>query len=442
MSEQDRHVPTPTRAGRFSLWRPDGQPLPPAVPTTVGLSPGTILGGRYRILEAIGEGGMGRVYAAMHVDLEKRFAVKLIRPELGNVAGLEEVFRAEARAASRIGHPNIVEVSDFGRAEDGALFMVMEYLQGESLRGRLERVRAVPVSQALRILLQVAQALSAAHASGVAHRDVKPDNVLLCKRGDEEDFVKVLDFGVAHALGGPQGAICGTPQYMPPEQAGGGPHDHRVDIFAFGVLAYETLTGRLPYAIRTPVDALLLAQPDAPRPPPLREARPGLFVTPTLSELLFRCLDPLPEGRPSSMQEIEWALIGAGAAPLETLADREARRFGLTPPPQPAEPEPLALRSDTAPMRPAPMPHRTTASRPAAQPVRLELAVPVDPQTGRPLPPSRQAFGPELRRTTSPGLRALVRYATYAVAALALYEAWRRGYIARLFDEALRLLSR
>jgi serine/threonine protein kinase len=411
------------------MWKPNGQLVQPAEPApTVRLPAGAVLGGRYRVLDLLGEGGMGLVYAAVHIDLDKRFAVKLIRPELARSPGLEDVFRNEARAVSRLGHPNIVDVSDFGRAEDGSLFMVMEYLQGESLRARLERVRVVPQERALRILLQVAQALSAAHAAGVVHRDVKPDNVLLTRRAEEDDFAKVLDFGVAYALGGPQGAVCGTPQYMPPEQASGGAHDHRVDIFAFGVMAYETLTGRLPYEIRTPVDVLLLHE--ATRPPALASARAGLFVPSALEEVLRRCLDPVPEGRPSSMEEVLWALIAAGAAPLETLPEREARRLGLTPPPQsvPTLPTPRGHQRE---------PERVIEFRDAGPPVRLELAV--DPRT-LVRQDTREHAARDYRRWKL--RRLLVRLAWLSALGIALHQAWLRGWLKSLWDAALQQLAR
>jgi len=387
-----------------------------------------MLGGRYRILGALGEGGMGVVYSAMHVDLDKRFAVKVLRAELGHATLLEQAFRHEARAASRIGHPNIVEVSDFGRAEDGSLFMVMEYLEGESLRNRLERTHTVPVGRGLRILLQVAQALGAAHERGIVHRDVKPDNVMLLRR-DEDDFIKVLDFGLAHALGVPKGTIWGTPQYMPPEQATGGEHDHRVDIFAFGVLAYETLSGSMPYEIRTPHDVLLLAQ--APLPPALGKIRADLFAAPALSDLLLRCVHPMPDQRPASMQEVQWALIAAGAAPLETLSDREARRYGLTPSPQQAPPRPPA---EPAPMPARPQPQRVPVA-PEPAPQRLELAF--DPRVRRVEPGTMAPRFPAVARFRRKLWRTLVRAFVLALIAVALYQAWHRGW----WDQAREWLS-
>src|SRR5512133_71392 len=206
--------------------------------------PGRLLGGRYRIVSRLGEGGMGAVYLCAHEVLGRRYAVKVLRPDLATDAELAERFRNEAIAASRIGGENVVDVLDFGAEEDGALYYVMEALEGRSLGALIRDEGSLPVGRVLEILDQVCRALGAAHARGVVHRDVKPDNVFLVRRDAGAERVKVLDFGISHvpaARGAERitraGALIGTPEYMAPEQATGGAVDARSDVYAAGVLA-------------------------------------------------------------------------------------------------------------------------------------------------------------------------------------------------------------
>ncbi|MEK6607544.1 MAG: serine/threonine-protein kinase [Myxococcota bacterium] len=398
-----------------ALPRTASQPSRPAAPVLV---PNSLIGGRYRVLQLLGEGGMGRVYSAVHVDLEKRFALKVLRPELCDEPAAAELFRSEARAASRIGHPNIIEVTDFGRTDDGSLYIVMEHLRGESLAARLDRVRFLATEPSLRILLQVAQALGAAHAAGIVHRDLKPDNVFLVPREGDDDLVKILDFGVARVRGGAEGdvGISGTLGYMSPEQASGGEQDARTDVFSFGVMAYEMLTGMLPYEVFTLASAVTLA--GRPRPAPPSQARPSLALDPTLDQLVLRCLEPDSARRPSSMQEVEWCLVAAGAAPIATIAERDARQLGLRTSGALATPAPA----------PASMP--STAFRPPpAQEPKLDLD-PVAVASARLTRRERQA------RYEPPGdplVPKLLRLAAWGVAAVVVFELWRRGGLSSAF---------
>lgn len=218
---------------------------------------GTVLGGKYRLVRKLGEGGMGIVYEAEHMDLGKRLAVKLLQPTYASNRDILKRFQQEARAACRIGHPGIVDVSDIGMTPDREPYMVMELLHGESLAAALERHGSLPLDRAADILGQVLSALSAAHGAGIVHRDIKPDNVFLTHLGDRADFVKLLDFGISKFLAGSlagakltqTGSVLGTPLYLAPEQARGDRDiDHRVDIYAVGVMAYQMLSGRVPYS--------------------------------------------------------------------------------------------------------------------------------------------------------------------------------------------------
>jgi eukaryotic-like serine/threonine-protein kinase len=213
-----------------------------------------IVAGRYRIIERLGEGGMGVVYVAEHVEIEKRVALKVLREDFSKRPEVVERFRQEARSASRIGHPHIVDVTDFGQLDDGNVFFAMELLSGWGLDD-LVRGEPMPLIRAVPIVDQIARALQAAHDKGIVHRDLKPENVFVVERDGDEDFVKVLDFGIAKISDRDSegkrltktGMIFGTPEYMSPEQAAGKPLDHRVDVYALGCIMMEMFTGRVPY---------------------------------------------------------------------------------------------------------------------------------------------------------------------------------------------------
>jgi serine/threonine-protein kinase len=207
---------------------------------------------RYRVMERIGQGGMGSVYRAQHVHMKKAVALKVLHRDLTRQPEAVARFEREAIAAGSIDHPNIAKATDFGRLSDGSFFLVLEYVQGKTL-SQLLRERSVGIDEALEICKQVSSALSAAHAAGIVHRDLKPDNVMLVERPGEPDLVKVLDFGIAK-LSSPQesehrsatrtpltrlGSVFGTPEYMAPEQASGSAVDQRADLYALGITLYR-----------------------------------------------------------------------------------------------------------------------------------------------------------------------------------------------------------
>ncbi|MGE0321676.1 MAG: protein kinase [Polyangiaceae bacterium] len=215
---------------------------------------GSIVAERYRIIKLLGEGGMGAVYLAEHVHMKKPFAVKVLHRELTAISEVVARFEREAVAAGLIDHPNVAKATDFGRLVDGSFFLVLEYVEGQSLSKALERYRPFPQERALIVARQIVDALAAAHAAGIVHRDLKPDNVMLIDRGTGIDSVKVLDFGIAKldtGKGGPAltqlGTVFGTPQYMAPEQAAGQTVDRRADLYTVGMMLYEMLSGTLPF---------------------------------------------------------------------------------------------------------------------------------------------------------------------------------------------------
>ena len=211
---------------------------------------GRVIAGRYRLEVRIGEGGMGVVYRARHVLIDRIVAVKLIRPDLRGETHLRAWMLREARAANRVDHAHIIDIHDIGETEEGELYLVMEYLVGLSLSSELAR-GTMQLSRGVDILEQMCAALARAHDLGVVHRDLKSDNILLTTRGGRKDFVKILDFGLAHLAMdprlAPKGAVFGTPEYMAPEQARGEEATAQSDLYALGVLFFEMLTGQLPF---------------------------------------------------------------------------------------------------------------------------------------------------------------------------------------------------
>ncbi len=229
-----------------------------------------VIAGRYRLEARIGEGGMGIVYRARHVLIDRIVAVKLIRPDLRGETHLRAWMLREARAANRVDHAHIIDIHDIGETEEGELYLVMEYLVGTPLSAEISR-GPMPLQRAVDILEQMGAALARAHDLGVVHRDLKSDNILLTARGGRKDFVKILDFGLA-ALAhdprlAPKGAVFGTPEYMSPEQARGETAGPQSDLYALGILFFEMLTGRLPFR-SADRDTLLEMQRSAPAPRP------------------------------------------------------------------------------------------------------------------------------------------------------------------------------
>ncbi|HEY5282385.1 MAG TPA: serine/threonine-protein kinase [Polyangia bacterium] len=286
------------------------------------LAAGDLLEGKYQIVGEIGRGAMGVVYEALHVALGKRVAVKTVLDEMGADAQLGARFEREARAASAIGHPHIVDVFDLGCTSDGLLFMVMELLDGESLAALLKRTPLLPIPLATHLMVQVLGGLFAAHKHGIVHRDLKPENIFVLQSDERPNFVKILDFGISKVLG-PQspgksatvkgsgtmvGSILGTPLYMSPEQAIGQVAiiDHRADIYSAGVVLYEMLCGRTPFAGEGYAQ-ILVGLLDGDYPPP-RSLRPDIPLA--LEAAIVRALDRDIERRFPSAAAMREAISG------------------------------------------------------------------------------------------------------------------------------------
>lgn len=273
---------------------------------------GTLFAGRFRIEAVLGVGGMGTVYLAQHEALQRMVALKVIRADLEHAAEIAPRFRREARAASRVDNPHVTTILDFGEAPGGTAYLAMEYVEGPTLDRVLAQEGALAVPRALSILEQIAAALAAAHACSVIHRDLKPNNIVLATHNGTSDFVKILDFGLAKILDltstsviTPLGHTYGTPEYISPEQAVDAPLDHRADIYGFGVLAFEVLTGEVPFTGST--TAVVTAHVRTPAPPPSR-VRATDDLPAALDQIVLRCLAKDPADRFPRAEELLAAL--------------------------------------------------------------------------------------------------------------------------------------
>jgi len=298
---------------------PVGDPSEPTDDPLIG----KVLSDRYRIVRKIGEGGMGAVYQAEHALIEKKMALKILFQDLTRRPDLIQRFLQEAKSASRIGHENVIDISDFGQSPDGLVFIAMEFLDGQDLGKLLKKGGAMHWERARPILMQITKGLRAAHGNGIIHRDMKPENVYLIQKEGRPDFVKVLDFGIAKvvndAAGGPAltqtGMIFGTPEYMSPEQAQGSPPDHRVDVYAVGCIMYHMLTGSVPFMADNFMGILTKHLLEAPIPP--RKRRPDLEIPQEVEAICLRAMEKDRDKRYPDMDAFYRALGAAGDIAFE-----------------------------------------------------------------------------------------------------------------------------
>ncbi|HWE28490.1 MAG TPA: serine/threonine-protein kinase, partial [Polyangia bacterium] len=263
---------------------------------------GKTLADRFEIIERIGEGGTGVVYRAKQLSVDRTIAIKVLGAHVSTDPSWVKRFHNEARAASRLDHPNTVRLIDFGQTKEGLLFIAMEYLHGKSLHAEIDRVTRLPPNRVLRIMSQMCASLSEAHNQGIIHRDIKPDNVYLVDMKGAGDYVKVLDFSVAK-LDAPDaqvtraGVVFGTPQYMSPEQGRGIPLDARSDIYAVGIVAYEMLTGKPPFDAKVPTEVVMMHLRDKPAP--------LVGLPPQLMDIVMRALEKDPNKRQQSADALD-----------------------------------------------------------------------------------------------------------------------------------------
>jgi serine/threonine-protein kinase len=304
---------------------------------------GSTIDGRFHIEDLVGQGGMGEVYRARHLALDRTVVLKMLKRSLLEDPTLVGRFEREAKAASRLNHPNVIQVLDFGRAApDGTLYIVMEHVDGKDLRVVLRDEWPLAEERLCGIMAQVCAALAEAHSNNVIHRDLKPENIMVQERRDQPDFVKVLDFGIAkildHELPAPvrllserssepdgpgpltrHDVVCGTPQYMAPEQATGAHLDARSDLYAVGVILYQMATGRLPFDGSSSMEVLTQHVNEPPVPP--RDLQPDAPISQAMEELILRALEKDPARRPQNAEQFRDELL---AVPAKARARRTA----------------------------------------------------------------------------------------------------------------------
>jgi serine/threonine-protein kinase len=300
---------------------------------------GATLAGRYRVEARVGSGAMGAVYRAEHAVLGRRVALKILNRDRLVGGDTVQRFRREAQALSALHHPNTVRVFDFGASDEGMLYLAMELLEGEALTDRIVREGPLPVQEAIDIIQQVLRSIGEAHAQGLVHRDLKPDNVFLARvQHAPTPIVKVLDFGIAKAIEGERaidqfetldGTVFGTPRYMSPEQAAGKPLDLRSDLYSVGIMLYELLSGHPPFVDNDAV--VVMARHIREEPAPVCRAAPTRPIPPCLEVCLSQALAKRPAARFQTAEAFESALQGCrqAATRLERLALRGLHRSFL-----------------------------------------------------------------------------------------------------------------
>jgi serine/threonine protein kinase len=348
---------------------------------------GKLLGGRYRLESVLGQGAMGAVYKAVQVALNKPYAIKVLLPSLTHDRQFEARFKQEAQIAASLRHPGLVEVFDYG-VEGGLAYYVMEFLEGQTLSEALRDRVALDPEEAVGIVAAAADALGVAHDRGVVHRDLKPANLFLARDSAGRERIKVLDFGLSKAVASVladkppmtvNGAICGTPAYMSPEQAKGKSVDGRSDIYSLAVVLFRTLTGKVPFDAAESLVVLYMHIDH--QPPALDKCRPGIHVPAALEAALYRALAKRPEDRFRSMAEFAAALRGSVAGRPPGLFDPAMEVPAAAPP---WEPSPLPLGPASA------QPARGRAAAPLGEPASSSGGRVVP---SRPPPPRAHAPG-------------------------------------------------
>ena len=323
-----------------------------------------ILNGSLQILQRIGSGGMGTVYKAFEPERNRMVGVKILHPKLANRKDLVSRFGREARALSQLSHPNTVKVFSYGELEDGALYIIMELLEGKNLNQTVRAEGPFHMERALPILIQACGALEEAHRAGIIHRDLKPENLFLVQNASVRDFPKLLDFGLAKVgenqlrpgsvILTQEGMVFGTPEFMSPEQAQGKKLTPASDIYSLAVILYEVLTGKLPFDAKSAMDFIQLHVMG--KPIPLNQRVPGKAFPPLLEQIMDRALAKRPEERFATAEDF-------GRAMQSLLEGATALPPGPHRPPSP-EAAPAPVRAFTPAFTPALAPAPTPASAP------------------------------------------------------------------------------
>jgi len=305
---------------------------------------GTTIDGRYQVEKKLGEGGMGVVYLAKHAVIGNRCAIKVLRGEMAGEGEVSERFIQEARAAAAIGNDHIIQITDFGQLPDSSAYFVMEFLDGHALHDIIAENPHLESARAIKIMIECCEGLAAAHASDIVHRDLKPDNIFLVRKGNDGDFVKILDFGIAKVQSSESGKrltktgmIFGTPQYMSPEQAAGSGVDARTDIYSLGIIMYEMLCGHVPFEADTFMGVLTKHLYEEPIPP--RRLVPPVDMPSNLEAILLKAIAKKPDKRYQSMSAFAEDLhaVAEGRTPEIVYDQMRDTSTTTVPPPSPTQ---------------------------------------------------------------------------------------------------------
>ena len=310
--------------------RPTEPPLRPArkTPLTPANLVGQILDGRYRMVRKVGEGGMSFVYLAQDVATQERFAIKVLSPSLSEDANAMARLRREAALGMRLAHTNVCHIMRLGETEDGLVYVVMPFVEGELLADRTNRLGQISLDDTVRFVRDMAEGLHLAHQLKIVHRDLKPENVMICRRPDAIEYAVVMDFGLAKerkAEGELQkltatGIILGTPEFMSPEQLRGKTLDPRTDIYSLSLMVYEMLTGKLPFQGRTQQEMMIARLRSDPIP--LRRMRADLNLPETVERVLTKAMQRSPDDRHQTTLEFAEAFAAAaGGTPERGVGD-------------------------------------------------------------------------------------------------------------------------
>jgi eukaryotic-like serine/threonine-protein kinase len=275
---------------------------------------GQVLDGRYKVVKKIGEGGMSFVYLASDVSTNERFAIKILSPSLSQDPNAMARLRREAGLGIRLAHPNVCHIMRLGETEDGFVYVVMPFVEGEILSDRTNRMKQIPLAQAVKFTREIAAGLQVAHELRIIHRDLKPENVMICGGDDDNAYAVVMDFGLAkERKAGTElekltatGIILGTPEFMSPEQLRGKQLDGRTDIYSLSLLTYEMITGKLPFTGRNQQE-LMIARLRS-EPIPIRQARPDLDLPAEVEKVLLKAMHRDPDSRYQTAPEFATAL--------------------------------------------------------------------------------------------------------------------------------------
>jgi serine/threonine-protein kinase len=344
---------------------------------------GSIVAERYHILKKLGEGGMGQVYLAEHVKMGRKSALKVMHASMVKDVDAISRFNREASNASRISHPNVAAVYDFGETPDGLIFLAMEFVDGPPLTKLIEQAGALPPTRAAEIARQTAEALALAHDMGIVHRDLKPDNVMIAKTRDGGDLVKVVDFGIAKAAGNAAqkvtktGLVVGTPEYMSPEQLAGDSLDGRSDIYSLALVTFNMLTGRLPFPSDSAQESMIMRLTDQPKT--LAEMRPDVAWPTDVQQVMDKALERDVSRRYQTATEFGRELYRAiermpatmeAAVGAQTVEDVPPTRVA---PPSPSETPRTSIGGGQPPAGPA---RGGTVAVPAPSPAPTQTAAP------------------------------------------------------------------